>query len=73
MCGRSSIRPGQSSGAPGERRLQEQRLASVLNIPAVELLDALDLCNLTLDKDKHNVVIDHMDLIVWVQHKGTAT
>lgn len=50
-----------------------QRLASVLNIPAVELLDALDLCNLTLDKDKHNVVNDHMDLIVWVQHKGTAT
>jgi len=50
-----------------------QRLASVLNIPAVELLDALDLCNLTLDKDKHNVVIDHMDLIVWVQHKGEAT
>ena len=50
-----------------------QRLASVLNIPAAELLDALDLCNLTLEKDKHNVVIDHMDLIVWVQHKGEAT
>jgi len=50
-----------------------QRLASVLNIPAVELLDALNLCSLTLEKDKHNVVNDHMDLIVWVQHKGEAT
>jgi hypothetical protein len=50
-----------------------QRLAAVLGIPAVELLDALDLCSLTLEKDKHNVVIDHMDTIVWVQHKGTAT
>ena len=50
-----------------------QRLSSVLNIPAGELLDALELCSLTLDKDKHNVVIDHMDHIVWVQHKGEAT
>ncbi len=50
-----------------------QRLAAVLNIPAVDLLDALNLCNLTLEKDKHNVVTDHMDLIVWVQHKGTAS
>lgn len=50
-----------------------QRLAAVLSIDAVELLDALDLCNLTLTKDDHDVVIDHMEVIAWVPHKGTAT
>lgn len=50
-----------------------QRLAAVLGITGVELLDALDLCNLTLTKDDHDVVNDHMEHIAWVPHKGQAT
>ena len=50
-----------------------QRLAAVLGIEAVELLDALDLCNLTIIKDDHDVVLDHIDLIAWIPHKGSAT
>lgn len=50
-----------------------QRLAAYLNIDAIELLDALDVCNLTLDKDSKDVVTDHKDLITWVPHRGTAT
>lgn len=50
-----------------------QRLAALLNLEAIELLDALDLCNLTLIKDDHNVVLDHQDLIAWVPIEGEAT
>lgn len=49
-----------------------QRLAAVLGIDAVQLLDALDLCNLTLTKDDHDVVLDHIEHIAWVPHQGTA-
>lgn len=49
------------------------RLASVLNLQPVELLEALALCNLTLDKDKHDVVADHQQHIAWIPWKGTAT
>lgn len=50
-----------------------QRVAAVLAIDAVELLDALAMCNVTLIKDDHDVVQDHVDVIAWVPHKGTAT
>jgi hypothetical protein len=50
-----------------------QRLAAVLNIPAPELLEGLAMCNLTLLKDDKDVVTDHMDVIAWAPHKGTAT
>lgn len=49
-----------------------QRLAAVLGITGVELLDALDTCNLTLTKDDHDVVLDHIEHIAWVPHQGTA-
>lgn len=49
-----------------------QRVAAVLNLDAVELLDALAMCNVTLTKDDHDVVNDHIDHIAWVPHKGTA-
>lgn len=50
-----------------------QRVAAVLAIDAIELLDALAMCNVTLIKDDHDVVNDHLDHIAWVPHKGTAT
>lgn len=50
-----------------------QRLAAVLGINAIELLEGLAMCNLTLDKDAKDVVADHIEHIVWVPHKGTAT
>ena len=50
-----------------------QRLAAVLAIDAIELLDALAMCNVTIIKDDHDVVNDHLDHIAWVPHKGTAT
>jgi hypothetical protein len=50
-----------------------QRVAAVLSIDAIELLDALAMCNVTLIKDDHDVVNDHIDHIAWVPHKGTAT
>lgn len=50
-----------------------QRLAAVINLDAVELLDALELCNLTLMKDDKDVVTDHRALITWAPHEGTAT
>lgn len=50
-----------------------QRLAAVLGIDAVDLINALDLCELTLTKDVHDVVLDHLDVIEWVPHRGTAT
>lgn len=50
-----------------------QRLAAVLGIEATELLEALAMCNLTLYKDDKDVVADHMEVIAWIPHKGTAT
>ena len=50
-----------------------QRLAAVLGIEAWHLLDSLDLCNLTLVKDSHDVVIDHIETLAWVKHQGPAT
>lgn len=50
-----------------------QRVAAVLGINAVELLDALAMCNVTLTKDDHDVVNDHIEVIAWVPHKGQAT
>lgn len=50
-----------------------QRLAAVLDIEAWKLLDALDLCNLTLTKDQHDVVLDHIEQLAWVKHEGPAT
>lgn len=49
------------------------RLASVLGLNPVEMLEALALCGLTLEKDKHDVVADHQEHITWVPWKGTAT
>jgi phytoene/squalene synthetase len=50
-----------------------QRVAAVLGINAVELLDALDMCNVTLTKDDHDVIQDHIEHIAWIPHKGQAT
>jgi len=50
-----------------------QRVAAVLGLNAVELLDALDLCNVTLIKDKHDDVQAHIDTIAWVPNMGQAT
>lgn len=49
------------------------RLAGVLAIEPVELLEALAMTNLTLDKDKHDVVADHQQHIAWIPHGGIAT
>ena len=49
------------------------RLAHVLNENPVDVLNALAMCGLTLEKDKHDVVNDHMQVIQWVPWKGTAS
>ena len=48
-------------------------LAAVLNLNPTEVLEALAMCNLTLEKDKHDVVETHRQVIAWVPWKGTAT
>jgi len=50
-----------------------QRVAAVLGLNSVELLDALAMCNVTLTKDNHDVVNDHIDTIAWIPMKGQAT
>ena len=50
-----------------------QRLAAYLNLEAVDLLEAMQVCNLTLMKDDHSVVDDHINLIAWIPHQGQAT
>ena len=49
------------------------RLAHVLGENPVDVLEALAMCNLTLEKDKHDVVETHRQVIAWVPWKGTAT
>lgn len=48
------------------------RLAGVLGIEPVDLLEALATCNLTLEKDKHDTVTDHQTHITWIPHGGIA-
>lgn len=48
------------------------RLAHVLGENPVDVLDALAMCGLTLEKDKHDVVADHQTYIQWVPWKGVA-